>query len=115
MTDLITQARELGENATPEPWEADTHFVLKKQIARIEHICNADKRADAAFIAKARTLLPTLLAAYEQLQRENEQLRKERDVAISEICMKCEAAYLQEEGTMLCDNCKLHGAKGGAE
>lgn len=34
-----------------------------------------------------------------------EQVKRERDAALSEICSRCERDYLQEKGTMFCSEC----------
>ena len=73
MTDLITEARELCEKATPGPWE-----VVGKDAWRIEGFPQVEMNTpdgkyfpvhndtDAAFIARSRTLIPALCDALEK-------------------------------------------------
>jgi hypothetical protein len=88
MTDLITEARELCEKATPGPWEwicDDPAFLtLGKSGAEQEyHVLSAWKcescqktglnclwpeKYDAAFIARSRTLIPELCDALEKAE-----------------------------------------------
>lgn len=41
----------------------------------------------------------------QEIKAELEQVKRERDAALSEICSRCERDYLQEKGTMLCSEC----------
>ena len=41
----------------------------------------------------------------QEIKAELEQVKRERDTALSEICSKCERDYLQEKGTMFCREC----------
>lgn len=41
----------------------------------------------------------------QEIKTELEQVKRERDTALSEICSKCERDYLQEKGTMFCSEC----------
>lgn len=94
--DQLAAARALCEAATPSEWRQGTHDrdcifvkagpttlgierVLLRANARDEN--NANWPNDIAFIAAARTLFPQLLAAVEQLQRERDEARAERDEA----------------------------------
>ena len=72
MKDLITEARELCERATPGPWEAGSYgaVCLKSGFK----LGNIEGSGNAAFIARSRTLIPELCDA----------LEKERGVMISE-------------------------------
>lgn len=41
-----------------------------------------------------------------EAKAELEQVKRERDAALSEICSRCERDYLQEKGTMFCSECE---------
>ena len=41
----------------------------------------------------------------QEIKAELEQVKRERDTALSEICSKCERDYLKEKGTMVCSEC----------
>ena len=41
----------------------------------------------------------------QEIMAELEQVKRERDAALSEICSRCERDYLQEKGTMFCSEC----------
>lgn len=41
----------------------------------------------------------------QEIKTELEQVKRERDAALSEICSRCERDYLQEKGTMFCSEC----------
>lgn len=72
--DLITEARELCERATPGPWESGSYgaVCLKSgfKLGNIEGSGNAD------FIARSRTLIPELCDALEKAEAEIARLRE---------------------------------------
>lgn len=94
MTDLITEARELCERATPGPWDHKITAVYKGQTA--VRICGDfdDFDADARFIARSRTLIPELL-----------DLLAERDAEIARL----KDAFRDCES--ICDYCKYNPCK----
>lgn len=51
----------------------------------------------------ARSLILAMELA--EAKAELEQVKRERDAALSEICSRCERDYLQEKGTMFCSEC----------
>jgi hypothetical protein len=74
MKNLITEARELCEKATPGPWEAGGYgaVCLKSGFK----LGNIEGTGNAAFIARSRTLIPELCDALEKANAEIERLRK---------------------------------------
>ena len=99
MTDLITEARELCEKATPGPWrkvikgnsiqshalEADV-YLGAEGFRRIT-ICSgiSPKTQNAAFISRSRTLIPALCDALEKANAEIARLREaQRWIPVSE-------------------------------
>lgn len=82
MKDLITEARELCEKATPGPWEAnwlDDCFIEPRICMIPANGCyDYDKfEANSEFIARSRTLIPSLCDALEEEQKQNKQLLQE--------------------------------------
>jgi hypothetical protein len=79
MTDLITEARELCEKATPGPWEATFGMDCRAFIKTPNEDSDFKlyNHADAAFIARSRTLIPELCDALEKAEAENKQLIRE--------------------------------------
>jgi len=80
MTDLITEARELCETATPGPWRGIergnsvvSHGVVTVAYDGIpqQNICSgiSPKTGNAALIARSRTLVPELCDALEKATR----------------------------------------------
>lgn len=70
MTDLITEARELCEKATPGPWmglRAAYEDCLLIKCDKDEYLMS---QHDVAFIARSRTLIPELCDALEKAQAE---------------------------------------------
>ena len=64
MTNLITEARELCERATPGPWESGNYgAVCLKSGFRLGNI---EGSGNAVFIARSRTLIPELCDALEK-------------------------------------------------
>lgn len=82
-TDLIIEARELCEKATPGPWEyRDNGFdgvIYGADDTRIVggEPCEGriEPGPDAQFIAASRTLVPQLCDALEAAEKENEGLK----------------------------------------
>jgi hypothetical protein len=94
MTDLITEARELCEGATDGPWEwtVSNDFGSELEAENLkgvigleddypgypecgEHLIMNLSKADAAFIARSRTLIPELCDALEKAEAEIEKLK----------------------------------------
>ena len=71
---LIAEVRRLDAAATPGPWEADGDHVMTMSDEDITMTMWRDE--DAAFIARARTLLPVLADALEATHAERERLRE---------------------------------------
>lgn len=95
MNDIIREARELCERATPGPWDHKITAVYKGQTA--VRICGDfdDFDADARFIARSRTLIPELL-----------DLLAERDAEIARLTKALHKADID------CDPCKHnHGGE----
>ena len=88
MKDLITEARELCEKATQGPWEwtVSDDFGSEIEAENLkgvigleddypgypecgEHLIMNLSKADAAFIARSRTLIPELCDALEKAQK----------------------------------------------
>lgn len=86
MNDLIREARELCEGATPGPWQYETCGYSGKieiRFGNIDYVLGcASFLYDAEFIAKSRDLIPALCTALEQAE-------KERDAAIEDISPSC--------------------------
>lgn len=94
-SDLITEARELCEKATPGKWhwegkllltDAEQFLVLKPYYDDdTDNVSTCVMPYDAAFIARSRTLVPELCAALEKAQEQNKQL-------LHEVCkLACES------------------------
>ena len=94
MTDLITEARELCEKATPGPWEATFGMDCRAFIKTPNEDSDFKlyNHADAAFIARSRTLIPELVEALEKAERGNKQL-------MHEVC-KLSRESLEREKTL---------------
>lgn len=101
MTDLITEARELCEKATPGPWwyqdkekwlgHGDRENYRGGVLANAEYDWEDQeavleiKPSDAAFIARSRTLIPELCNALEKPNTELDRLTEaQRWVPMSE-------------------------------
>ncbi len=74
---ILAECRELSEKATLGPWKVDyrveTVWAGRRQnTADFCLVAEYYLPDDAAFIARARTLLPQLVSAVEELQREAE-------------------------------------------
>lgn len=106
MTDLITEARELCEAATPGPWEWTVSDILGteldaenlKGVIRLaddypgypecgEHLIMQLSESDAAFIARSRTLIPELCDALEKAETELDRLTEALG-KIENLCLK---------------------------
>ena len=113
MTDLITEARELCDKATPGPWEVKFHnedfgqgygettfFVdMGGTLLKIGIAEAAEKYAKynalSAFISRSRTLIPELCDALEKAEEQNKQFVRgvsalaaesvKRDVALARL------------------------------
>ena len=91
--ELITEARELCEKATPAPWEWDINrddscSIEADRMRNViylediypgcpecgEHLVMNIEKADAKFIARSRTLIPELANALEKANAEIERL-----------------------------------------
>ena len=86
MNDLIKQARELCEKATPGPWYNFGDWMIHTE-PDIEHngihnekTIGTVRANNAAFIAASRTLVPQLRDALEAEQKEIEQLKTQCDI-----------------------------------
>jgi hypothetical protein len=92
--DQLAEIAARAEAATPGPWRADSSEIYqgddeyKPDPAWIGETCRADdfegSRADAAFIAAARTDVPALLAEVDRLRACNAKLERVSDEALSE-------------------------------
>lgn len=78
--ELAGEALRLAEKATPGPWRCDRSAVSVAWRI-VPFVCGSGEyesqpsEADAAFIVAARTSLPLLAQAVQELARENERLR----------------------------------------
>lgn len=94
MKDLITEARELCENATPGPWtvSGSRGQIVDSVLSLNEYdmksiVCDIwrDVEGNAAFISRSRTLIPELCDALEKAEEQNKQL-------LLEVCkLACES------------------------
>ena len=128
MTNLITEARELCEKATPGEWKAnhlDDCFIEPRICEIPANGCYDYKmvEANSMFIARSRTLISELCDALEKAQAEVERLREhldnrcdscaceianERDKALArleaEVRTSLHEAQERDKG---CDHCNL--------
>jgi hypothetical protein len=91
MNDLITEARELCEKATPGKWhwegellltDAEQFLVLKPYYDDdTDNVSTCVMPYDAAFIARSRTLIPELCDALEKANAQIESIHKSLDFA----------------------------------
>jgi len=131
MTELIKQARELCEGATPRTWTMSVDGTDIRVCHTIDEKCvcclalmgdyNEDEtpteetllqwQADAAFIAASRTLVPALADALEKAERERDELK----ALCRPVCPKCGLENDRHFQGFHCDRCgaRLSGFKGG--
>jgi len=109
MKDLITEARELCERATPGPWrtkdrgayiEIHDNNTWAKALSPFAHV-EGDESDNAAFIARSRTLIPELCDALEKANAEMERLHnllaEAQESEKKAIMALCEACYFLNE------------------
>jgi hypothetical protein len=78
MNQLVTEARALCEGATKGPWEpllsiGKKYWIKTPSYGMRDFYCltgDLDREADAALIARSRTLLPEMAEEIERLQAE---------------------------------------------
>jgi hypothetical protein len=92
MTDRKAEIRERDEKATPGPWKL-FHFlqgvyeVCKADNYACGGVCVSHIKADADFIAHARSDIPWLLSLVDEFEA---QVASERDKALEEAAALCE-------------------------
>ena len=93
MNQLVTEARALCEGATKGPWEtllsAGKEYWIKTPRYGVRDFCcltgGLEHEADAALIARSRTLLPEMAAEIERLERERDRFKARLEAAEKDL------------------------------
>jgi len=112
MNPLVTEARALCEGATEGPWEtllsAGKEYWIKTPRYGVRDFCcltgGLEHEADAALIARSRTLLPEMAAEIERLERERDRFKARAEAAERDR----KAALFGEIGSP-CNVCAKYG------